>query len=278
MKSVMKAHKLLNKPETIYSKQSVSTIAVLIFVTIDFVCLYSLWNSTMTNSPAMVYLRCLGCAIGLDVPLSIAAYSLKLYNQKLTNRTETILLMGISLSVFSVAFIFYFSYMIAARNILFDIGSGSNINFETAAGNAQDTVNNGTLAIAASYSGTVPLITSLSAFVISYFGFDPLATKINRHEKALINLDEAKTSRLKSLEQIADPAKYVQEMVAFEDEKYNSFIEIIDSAENHIDVVSVMTAADYVGTSEATSKATTYCNTLIPTRSWAPVSSIKSYI
>lgn len=180
--------KAKNKPDSIYASSLVANIATLLFVVIDFICMYTVWNQVQTESSVMLALLAGGCAVCLDVPLAIAGNALKRYHQKLADKSSTMIIMVLAIATFFITFVFSCWFRVETRDLSFDISSGSTLT------NTLDNVvgeNNGgnTVLVAALFNAIVPLATSIASFVISYFSADPLGNKIARLDKAIITVD-----------------------------------------------------------------------------------------
>lgn len=251
-----KIYNLLNKPEAIYARSVASAIAVLIFVAIDMVCLYSVWNKVITENPVMLIMRCLGCAIGLDVPLSIGAMALKYNDQGLKSRRFTNIIFYSSLVAFALTFICFFVFLFSEKELAFDIGSNDNISFDAGETTEATLTDKTPIIIAAIFGGILPLITSISSFVISYFGFDPLRIRIANKERALIKIQESITALEKVLAEAPPENIFADEKRAYEDERYSLHKSYIDAIEDNLNVTASMAVANQVGTVQAVSAST----------------------
>ena len=90
----------LNKADSIYATTLVANVATVLFVLIDFICLYTVWNTVQTESSIMVALIAVGCAVCLDVPLAIAGNALKSYHQKLRDKPSTMIVIALAIITF----------------------------------------------------------------------------------------------------------------------------------------------------------------------------------
>ena len=214
----------LNKSDTIYASSLVANIATGLFVLIDFICLYTVWNTVQTESSMMIALIAVGCAVCLDVPLAIAGNALKSHHQKLKNKSSTMIVIALAITTFLLTFIFAFWFRVETKDLTFDISSGSTLT-NTLAETTTETKDSNAVVVAALFNAIIPLATSISSFCISYFAANPLEVKIARLDKAIITLD----SNLAEIEQVCQEAEgiqnYKQYLLAREEDMYQQFCE-----------------------------------------------------
>lgn len=179
----------LGKQNSIYEIPGVANIATLLFVLIDFICLYTVWNTVQTESAIMVALIAVGCGVCLDVPLAIAGNALKSYHQKMKRKEEAIIVMILSILTFLVTFVFALWFRMETKDFAFDISSSSTMVNTMSDMNEITTTESEAVFVAAMFNGIVPLCTSIASFVISYFSANPISKKIERLKKAIIMLD-----------------------------------------------------------------------------------------
>lgn len=215
----------LNKSDSIYASSLVANIATVLFVIIDFICLYTVWNTVQTESFLMITLIAVGCAVCLDVPLAIAGNALKSYHQKLKDKTSTIIVTVLAITTFLITFIFAFWFRVETKDLTFDISSGSTLTNTLAETTVAETNDSNAVVVAALFNAIVPLATSIASFCISYFAANPLGIKIDRLNKAIITLD----SNLTEIEQVCQEAEgiqnYKQYLLAREEDMYQQFCE-----------------------------------------------------
>lgn len=215
----------LNKSDSIYASSLVANIATILFVLIDFINLYTVWNSLETESSLMIALIAVGCGVCLDIPLAIAGNALKSHHQRLKDKTSTIIVMVLAVITFLVTFIFAFWFRLETKELTFDISSGSTLTNTLAETTTTETNDNDAVVVAALFNAIVPLCTSIASFVISYFAANPLGEKIARLDKAIITLD----SNLAEIEQVCQEAEgiqnYKQYLLAREEDMYQQFCE-----------------------------------------------------
>lgn len=215
----------LNKSDSVYANSLVANIATVLFVIIDFICLYTVWNTVQTESSLMIALIAVGCAVCLDVPLAIAGNALKSHHQRLKDKTGTMIVMVLAVITFLVTFIFAFWFRLETKELTFDISSGSTLTNTLAETTTSETNDSNAVVVAALFNAIVPLCTSIASFVISYFAANPLGEKIARLDKAIITLD----SNLAEIEQVCQEAEgiqnYKQYLLAREEDMYRQFCE-----------------------------------------------------
>lgn len=223
----------LSKPDTIYAKAWFSTSAVFAFVLIDFFWLYNKWNMVQTAGFGYLCAIAFASAAALDVPLAVAAVQMKRYKQGLCGSGEKNLVMGISIIVFGIAFVSNFVFGIVTRNAVFSeanknvlVNAADTVGQLTETGAAEESA---MVLYAALVSGLIPLLTSLSSFVISYFSYDPLGMKIAKLEKERIGLQENILDTEKALSESESVEEYLHELTEREEHLFSDFTEKLDS-------------------------------------------------
>lgn len=215
----------LNKSESIYASSWVANIATVLFVLIDFICLYTVWNTVQTESSVMIALIAVGCAVCLDVPLAIAGNALKSHHQKLKDKSSTIIVMVLAIATFLITFVLAFWFRVETKDLTFDISSSSTMTNTLAETTVEETNGSNAVIVAALFNAIVPLCTSIASFVVSYFAANPLGLKIARLDKAIVTLD----SNLAEIEQVCQEAEgiqtYKQYLLAREEDMYQQFCE-----------------------------------------------------
>lgn len=218
-------NKLTNKADSVYSISWVANIATLLFVLIDFICLYTVWNTVQTESYIMIALIAIGCAVCLDVPLAIAGTALKSHHQNLKDKNSTMIVMILAIITFILTFVFAFWFRLETKDLTFDVSSASTLTNTMAEGTTIDDNDSNAVVVAALFNAIVPLCTSIASFVISYFAANPLGSKIARLDQAIITLD----SNLAEIEQVCQEAEKIQEykyyLLAREEDMYHHFCE-----------------------------------------------------
>lgn len=214
----------LYKPDNIYAKSFFSNLAVMAFVFIDFFTLFQVWNLVQTENPLYVYCVAFGCAVALDVPLAIAAIALKRYHDRMSSKLSATIICSLSIIVFAIAFVFSLMFRLVTKELTFDIGTSSTItNIMT-----EQTVNSddkNTILYAALFNGMIPLLTSISSFVISYFSYDPVNARLYKKEKERIALQSNIIKADVAIAQAEDAETYCRKLLYREDDLYNAEVE-----------------------------------------------------
>ena len=220
----------LNRSDNIYAKAWFGNLAVLAFVFIDFFCLKVVWNLVQTEEPLYVWCIAFACAAALDVPLAIAAIEERKYRQGLSNKKERNMILILSAVVFCVAFAFSFGFRIFTKELSFEIGSGATLT-NTLADAAEKDADTGNPAVmfAALFNGVIPLLTSVSSFVISYFGANPLGMKLKRLEKERVGLQSNILQAEKALVEAETSEQHCKGLLAREKDLYAEFINQLDA-------------------------------------------------
>lgn len=219
----------LGRAESIYERQWVSNLVVLAFVAIDMLCLKVLWNIVQTEDKIFVYCLAFACAAALDIPLAIAAICLKEYHQGLCRKQKKDLVVALSFIVFALAFVFSFGFRIVTKDLSFEIGTSSMLSdtLSAAAETGTDT-DNPSIWIAAVYNGMVPLLTSLSSFIISYFSSNPLMVKLRQLEKERVGLQANILEIEEALFEAGEPRDHLIGLIAREKDLFREFLYSLD--------------------------------------------------
>ena len=215
----------LNKADSIYATTLVANVATVLFVLIDFICLYTVWNTVQTESSIMVALIAVGCAVCLDVPLAIAGNALKSYHQKLRDKPSTMIVIALAIITFSITFIFALWFRLETKDLTFDISSGSTLTNTLTTGTTQESSGSDAVIVAGWFNGIVPLSTSIASFVITYFAANPLGLKIARLDEAIITLDSNIIEIEQVLKEIERVQYYKEYLLAREEDMYQQFCE-----------------------------------------------------
>ncbi len=218
----------LHKVDIIYAKKWFSDFAVIAFLFGDFFCLKVVWNLVQTESPLFVYCVAFACAAALDIPLAIGAIILKSYLQGLSSKKEKNLILIVSIAVFAVAFAASFGFRLVTRELSFDIGTTSAFT-NTMSVTSEAEAENPAIFYAALFNGVIPLLTSLSSFVISFFGYDPLGIKLLKVEKERVALQANIIEAEKALGEAEHSEEYCKALIAREKDLFQSFIKLVDA-------------------------------------------------
>lgn len=230
-KSFLNEAKQLNKPLSFYEHSVVGYIATIIFVVIDFVCLYTVWNIVQTESSILVRLLALGCAICLDVPMAIAGLSLKRYYQGVMRKNIATLITICSIATFAITFVFALWFRIETKDLTFEIGSMSTMSNSVSV-ESSSTNDSNAVFIAALFNGVIPLCTSIASFVITFFASNPLKETLYKLNKEHISLISRKTEIAMVLEEAKKVDTYKEFLLAREMDMYNQFFRECESMGN----------------------------------------------
>lgn len=222
-KTFLGEERQLHKPLSFYEYNIVGYIATLIFVAIDFVCLYTVWNTVQTESSTLVRLLAVGCAICLDVPMAIAALALKRYFQKLLNKKQAMIIAIASVSVFFIAFVFSLCFRVVTKDLTFEVGGASTMTNSVSGAVFVNDESKNTILIAALFNGVIPLCTSIASFVITFFASDPLKEILFKLERKHISLISRKTEVAIVLEEAKRVKKYVRFLLGRENDMFNQY-------------------------------------------------------
>lgn len=231
--------KHLSRPGSFWESKLLGTLAVILFVFIDFQCLKATWDLVQTEDSGYILCTAIACAMALDIPLAIGAIALKKCHHRLISKAEKNIILIPAIIVFALAFACNFGFRLTMRDSTFEIGSSSNL-VNTASAIETDTPNNPedtaaseadspngnnqpAILLAGIYSGLIPLLTSLSSFVISYFSCNPLRDELAKLEKEKIGLQSHITEAQKELSEIQSSEEFCAGLIARENDLYREF-------------------------------------------------------
>ncbi len=220
---------VIHRPDSIYAKTWFSNLAVLLFVFIDLFCLKVVWNLVQTEDPLYVWCVALACAAALDVPLAIAAISQKKYQQGICTKTERNTIVCLSIAVFVVAFVFSLGFRVLTRDLSFDISTGTTMVNTLGTGAEAEQTDTPAILFASLFNGVIPLLTSISSFVISYFSCNPVELKLSRLEKERIGLQSNILEAKKALAETETSSEHCIKLIARENDLYAEFIDQLDA-------------------------------------------------
>ena len=216
----------LHKPDTIYACSWLSNLAVLAFVVVDLFCMKVAWNTVQTEDPRYIWCTSVACAVALDVPLAIAGIVVKRYHQGLCDKREKNIVLILAIAVFVAAFIFSFAFRFCTRDITFHLETTSNMtNTIESSTSGNDNMENPIVIVSALFAGVIPLLTSISSYVISYFGYDPLGMKIFKLKTERIGLQSNILEAERALAQAETSEEYCRSLLARENDMYHTFQE-----------------------------------------------------
>lgn len=219
----------ISKPDNMYAKAWFANLAVAAFVFIDLFCLKVVWNLVQTEDPLYVWCVAFACAAALDVPMAIAAIAQKRYQQGMYSKQERNIVVFLSIAVFVVAFVFSLGFRVLTRDLSFDIGTGSTMTNTMATTAVETDTDNSAVWFAALFNGVIPLLTSISSFVVSYFGCDPLGMKIVKLEKERIGLQSNILEGEKALAEVGTVEEHCRALIARENDLYAGFMQRLDA-------------------------------------------------
>lgn len=213
----------LNKPESIYAGLTVPYLAVLLFVAIDFACLNSSWTTVQNDNQYLIMLISLGCACVLDIPMAIGAIVAKETIQKLRRKKEGIVIVCLCITCFLIVFSFYVGFRMVTRDTTFSSNAATIQNSLSTAKTLANDIDDCKVVYAGLFSAVLPFCTSIASFVISYFGCDPLGTKIKRLDNAIIQTDSNIIELKQALAETSDLEEHMMFLVASERDAFDAF-------------------------------------------------------
>lgn len=169
---------------------TVSNIATLLFVALDFAVLYSRWETVQTESWYFVALIALSSAVILDVPMMLAGKKIVEYQNRLASKTSTVVIVLLSAIAFLLVFVFSIWFSYVTRNATFQDAEASTLINNMAALNQSESGNSVSVLVAALYSGVLPLGTSIASLVIALMTTKPNENKLKKITAARVLAEE----------------------------------------------------------------------------------------
>ena len=239
-----------NKHDNIYAGLIVSYLAVILFVVIDYSCLKASWTTVQNENKWLTTLLSVGCAVVLDVPMAIAAISVKMYHQKLIGKRECIIILALCLAAFLISFGFQVGFRIVTRNSTFSETEATIKNTLSTSSSGGNTEESPIVWSAALFSGFIPLCTSVASFVITYIGYNPLAIRIYRLQNMIIQTDSNLIELEQALSEVSNTKEHMDMLVANENDKLAAHLMQIDAQGNHVKQVVRSRVMKKLGTPE----------------------------
>lgn len=239
--------KQVNSPDSIYSNSIISFVLVAVFVVIDAICSYSVWNTVATENPAIIIAYAVACGICLDVPLSIGAQALKAYHQKMMKKKPAMIILILSIVTFGITFALYLGFKITTKDLSFDTASSSNL-VNTLEESSTSTETSPVVWFAGLFSGIIPLCTSIASFILSYYSFDPLGIRIIKYRKAEIANQALVAENTHALAEAESEIDFCISRVAYERDRFNSHNSMIDAEEAYLKQLAAEAERNKLGT------------------------------
>lgn len=246
----------INQPDNMYAKPVFANMAVILFVIIDLFCLKIIWNLVQSENPVFVWSIAAACAMALDIPLAIAAIAVKKYHHGLCDKKEKNIILVLSVSVFVIAFLFSFGFRIMTKDLSFEIEAGSNMENTMETSTEEIVEENPAVLYAALFNGVIPLLTSLSSYVISYFSYNPVDGKLVRLKRERIGLQNNILEAEKALTEAETAQQHSEGLIARENDLYAEFIRKLDADAHTMEQLVRVLIAEKLGTPEGVTAMT----------------------
>ena len=243
-----KRTKRIYTPDNPYAKKITNYVAILVFCCIDLYCLSVVWNLVQLEAPLYAYSVAHGCALALDIPLAIGAIALKKYHHGLMSKQEAMITLTLSVVVFVIAFAFSLAFRLVTKDLSFDVGTSS-VLVNTTGDSISSSDNNTSIWFAALFNGILPLLTSMSSFVISYFSTDPINEKLSVLETERISLQSNILEANMALAQGDDAITHCNGLLAREKDLYAEFIEKLNAENQTLKQLARLVLMEKLGTS-----------------------------
>jgi len=180
--------------DSVWEHPVAALVVMLLCGTLDFVMFKSLFASFLYDS---VLLQCFGI-VGMLVAFDVAPIYLGImYKKHQQGYVVNKLMMGLALFTFLMALVMNFALRIAVKDLVLPDVEATIVSTVGEQAEAESTGNPLALTYAL-FAGTLPLVTSLVSFVISYIASNPLKDRIKR----LLREQEALEDELRNYEAI----------------------------------------------------------------------------
>lgn len=220
--------KKITSPDTFWGRAMVALGITISCTIIDTYLLYEKWYLVSKAIPEIVLLSALACAIALEIPFSYLGIVLKRYHLSVFKKNGKNMFLALAVGIFAIAFIGSFAFTIVTRDLVFTVGSASTIQNTVATGGATAVQEDDlSIMVAAIFNGVLPLLTSVTVFIASYFSYEPLKRKIALYEKERIGIQN-NLIEVESAIAEAD-STYFDRLVEREEERYQEEIQLIEA-------------------------------------------------
>lgn len=177
------------------------------------------WNLVQMQNALFVWCSASTCAAALNIPLSVAGKAFKKNEQEMCSRRERNVTMILAVIIFLIAYACNFAFTWTTRDLVFSLGTISNLIDNAATATAEQKESAGVL-VAAFYSAIMPLLTSLSAFVVSYATYNPLNIMLKGLKKEKIEIDANLLEIDVALKQADSAEKFCEGLMAAANDEY----------------------------------------------------------
>ena len=210
------------KAEQLLLKSAISILLMLICMVIDFFNLSQLFSSFLYDSVLMQRLLTITAIIGIDCSAIYLGIVLKKKEQGFEVGRYTAKAL---IAAFIVTFVVNMVLRIATKDLVLPDWS---ISTSSIFGEVSNTANNNDLAlIYALFAGTMPLITSLVSFAVSYLCYDPLKERVSKLEKEQVALENEIGELESIMMEYEEDEDYLNRLKADDDKKYQDMRELI---------------------------------------------------
>ncbi len=210
------------KPESIWEHQTTVLIIMTICCILDTVMFFQLFNSYLSDDPYVRMLSIIAMLIGFDVAPILIGVELRKRNLGLRANNIVIYAFGIA---FIVAFLWNIVLRIATKDLVLPdntmtsslIGTVTNV---ASSKNKMATVN-------ALFAASLPVITSLVSFGVSFYSYNPVRKRLNELKAEQIQLEDSIVELEALLLEYESDPNYWSRMLEDDEQKYLSTLDLI---------------------------------------------------
>lgn len=199
----------LYKAASLFGRNRTAMVITLLFVIFDSVSLYMLLNLAFAPSHELaMFAAILSLALCLDVPLGIAGTELKKAKQRLCSWKHAIVTLVIAVLAFLLVFMPFFFFRLDTADQMFDLNDGSGLVNMVEAAEADPEESNDATVSGGILLALMPLVTSISSFLLNFILADPLGDQLFCLEQARARLQNKIVKLQAALAEAGDPDTY----------------------------------------------------------------------
>lgn len=216
----------LYKAASLFGRNRTAMVITALFVLFDSVSLYMLLNLAFAPSHELaMFATILSLALCLDVPLGVAGTELKKAKQRLCSWKHAILTLVIAVLAFLLVFMPFFFFRLDTADQMFDLNDGSGLVNMAEAAEAEPEESGDATVSGGILLALMPLVTSLSSFLINFITADPLGDQLFCLEQTRARLQNRIVKLQAALAEAGDPDTYSGMLFELEEGRYSAMQE-----------------------------------------------------
>lgn len=254
----------LYQAASLFGRNRTAMVITVLFVIFDSVSLYMLLNLAFAPSHELaMFATIFSLALCLDVPLGIAGSEVKRAKQRLCSWKHAILTLVIAILAFLLVFMPFFFFRLDTADQMFDLNDGSGLvsmveNTEAEPEESSDATVSGGILLA-----LMPLVTSLSSFLINFILADPLGDQLFCLEQTRARLQNKIVKLQSALAEAGDPDTYAGMLFELEEGRYAAMKEKLSTQRLVLKQVFDVLLMQYLAEPEAISRIEDHAQKLL---------------